>query len=209
MLLEPCRGTASSAPSQSRSRLHQGYNKPIYEGDSTPDCTCPINAMAIMKPEPMATSTKRKTPFRRKVYWWCVGRYWSMVRVFNRREYLRHLVYNAPADLYDEEFEELALLETEHWTRRGMRVHVSPRDIPLAEGQTSHWSPARYSDDLFIAYASLLIFKRLVEEHEHIRKKRNREVGGEYWLKWLTFLAAATGAGVAIYNLLHPAAKLP
>jgi hypothetical protein len=99
---------------------------------------------------------------------------------------------------YFEEIDEIHCLETRGWPKRGDRVHLSIDDIPLAEGQTSHWRYACNGESYIVA-DSLRKFKEKVEEREYEYSRRRRE-RREMWVKWATAIAAVIAAAASVAN---------
>jgi sulfur relay (sulfurtransferase) DsrC/TusE family protein len=136
----------------------------------------------------------------KRLRWKINTRYWAFVKRFNRKAYLSHVI-QATEDLSDcEEYEELLLLETNEWTRRADRVHISVRDIPLSEDATTHWAPGHYNRESYLPYETLRKLKKLVEDAEYERDRRKRE-GREIWVKYFTAGAAALAALASLANL--------
>lgn len=128
--------------------------------------------------------------------------YWrALLRIVHRRAYLRHLIYSYSAN-YEEvmpEIDELEVLDTAHWTKRGRAVHLDISDVSLPDGTTSHWRQGMCG--LQARSESLRKFKIMVENAEYERKRRNREgreVLIKYWTAGTSSLAAI-GALVTCY----------
>ena len=133
--------------------------------------------------------------------------WWTIVARLNRKAYLRHFA----ADPIDDRNapEELLCLETEELTRRGAKVNVWVRDIPLPEGITRSGDPdaepewpwkfaADYSE--YIPSDILSKFRKLVEDAEYEKARRRRE-GRELWVKYFTAIAATLAALASLANL--------
>jgi hypothetical protein len=145
----------------------------------------------------MRMNPSRLTRLRRAITNW----YWNVVNRFSRLAYLHHVLDGVGADElsnYGEEIEEIQALETEQWTRRGFRVHLSVNDIPVAEGQQPHWIEGATGS--FVDWDTLRRFKKMVEDAEYERSRRKRE-GREMWVKWFTAAAAAIAGVAALMNL--------
>ena len=130
-------------------------------------------------------------------YWGC------LVKTVNRRAYLNHMLEAVPADEpsnYIEEIDEIHCLESRGWPKRGHRVHLSIDDIPLPEGQSSHWGSAKDGKP-YILSESLRKFKEIVEGREYEYRRRKRE-GREMWIKRVTAGAAVIAATASLANLL-------
>src|SRR5260370_3029956 len=144
--------------------------------------------MAIVSPSRVKPSLSSR--LRRAIR----KQYWNVVNRFARLAYLNHIVDGVE----DErnclgEIEEIQAIETGQWTKRGYRVHLSITDLPLPEGQSSHWQQGITSRDSYVDWDTLRNFKKMVEDAEYEKKRRKRE-GREMWVKWFTALAASVGA---------------
>jgi hypothetical protein len=148
----------------------------------------------------MTTTAKtEKPPLRRRLRWWMRKRYWSAVKHFNRLAYLRNVLDTADDPFeYEQEMDELLATETSRWVKRAFNVHVSVSDIPLKQGEASHWKDSHTGFGKHFNFETLRKFKKLVEDAEYERKRRNRE-GRELLIKWFTAVAAAIGALTGLY----------
>jgi len=139
-----------------------------------------------------------------------IARWWHSVQTFNRLKYLKHRVESeevparhgktSPARLTNpEDIEEIQCIETRMLTKRGDAVHVSVTDLPVPEGQTSHWQNAR-DGQLYLNSEALRKFRKMVEDAEYERCKRKREAW-EVRIKWVTAVAAVLAAAASLFNL--------
>lgn len=152
----------------------------------------------------VAPTKRKKTPLRRKLYWWWHKRYWAVMKHVRYRDWLYEQIDNHP-EPDPQEVEEFLVLDSEIWRKRGNRVNTSASEIPLPEGIKSHWHSSDYNQyDAYLDWETLRRFRKLVVAAEHEERQRKR-ASGEFWLKCFTAIAAATGAGIAIYNLFHKA----
>jgi hypothetical protein len=83
--------------------------------------------------------------------------------------------------------------------RRASRCHLSLYDVPLAEGETSHWETGSYGAR-YINPKTLREFTKTVEAAEYERAKRDVELK-DFWLKIVTAFFAAAAAVASIINL--------
>ena len=125
--------------------------------------------------------------------------YHRTFRRINRLGYLRRLVNNTKnLDEIDDEMDELAALETEHWQKRGVKVHVFVQDIPLPEGEKTRYRDGNYGQ--YLIWEVLRQFRKSVEDAEYERNKRKRE-WHELRVKWFTAIVAAIAAIAGLVNL--------
>jgi hypothetical protein len=150
----------------------------------------------------------RKPNFYRRMLSAIRGWYWQLVKRVNRLAYLHHVLDCLPDDDVDWDIsEEIMAIESELWSKRGYKVHVSVTDIPLPKDETSHWQSG--SSGKYIGWNALRQLKKKVEDAEYERSRRKRE-GREMWIKWFTAIAATIGAlgGLAtlvnLYRQNHP-----
>jgi len=122
-----------------------------------------------------------------------------VLKHINRIAYLKHVLDEAEDwSEYFEEVEEVLTTETAIWTKRASKVNVSVVEVPLKQGQTSHWKQGDYGGGRYIDWDALRRLKILVEDREYELKRRKRE-GGELWVKWFTAIMAAIGALTGLY----------
>jgi hypothetical protein len=131
--------------------------------------------------------------------------YWRVVRRFNRRAFLRHVTDCDPDCQDGRSWQDFLYLETQHWTRRAERAHVSDSDITLPEGSEGHWQRT-YDGFSYLPYEPLRKLKKLVEDAEYEQKPRTRE-GRELWVKYFTAFAAALAAIASLATYFTPRKK--
>lgn len=83
---------------------------------------------------------------------------------------------------------------------RGEQVYVSLDDVPLVEGQKSHWEMGQHGT-YYVCPKSFRALAKLVETAEYERDKHKRE-RREIWIKYFTAIAAAIGAIASVYTVL-------
>jgi hypothetical protein len=103
-------------------------------------------------------------------------------------------------DDYWETSEQILAIESETWTKRGYKVHVSVTEIPLPNGETSYWVDGNSGRHL--NWDVLRQLKKRIEDAEYGRSRRKRE-GREIWIKWFTAIAATIGAIGELATLLN------
>src|SRR5580704_4907730 len=128
--------------------------------------------------------------------------YWNLVEKVNRLAYLHHLAENdSDSDDFDiETYEEILTIETRIWVKRGRKVHVAVNDI-IDPGQNLHEIWLQSPTGTYVEYETLRKFKKLVEDAEYERSKRQRE-GRESWIRWITAgaaIIAALGTLLSLY----------
>jgi len=138
--------------------------------------------------------------------WKLTGRrlYGKALSRFSRRRYLKRLVASLNEHSYpdyEEEVEELAILESDYWLKRARGVYLSVIDVPLKEGEDGHWLNAIYVERSFVRPSALNVLIRMVETAEYERKKRSRE-GTELWIKWFTAVVSLIAASASVWNLI-------
>jgi hypothetical protein len=129
--------------------------------------------------------------------YWIMRAWWRIVARLNRKAYLRHAADNPHGDW--EAVEELLSLETEEWNQRGAKVNVRVSDIPLPEGEQTHWKGSGQGRP-YIPWDTLCKFRKLVEDAEYEKARRRRE-GRELWVKYFTAIVAAVAAAASVANL--------
>jgi hypothetical protein len=122
---------------------------------------------------------------------------WRVVKLLNRKAYLRHAADNPDCD--PEDIQALLCLDTNKWVRRGARVNVWVDDIPLPEGVRTHWETA-YDGAGYVPWDTLRKLQKIVEDAEYEKSRRRRE-GRELWVKYFTAIAAALAALASFANL--------
>jgi hypothetical protein len=122
--------------------------------------------------------------------------YWDeLVKRLNRLAYLKHVI--ATSDYLEDEIEEALSIETYQWEKRGVKVNLVMRDVPLPKGEKL------YSDSMYgeiPTWETLRHFKKMVEDAEYERDKRKRE-GREIGVKYFTAVAATLAALASLANL--------
>src|SRR5437762_103479 len=100
--------------------------------------------------------------------------YWNeVVKRFNRLAYLHHIVDMSSESLEcEDEIDEILSIETYRWEKRGLKVHLVIRDVPLPEGER-HFIDGQYGS--VATWEALRRFKKLVEDAEYERDRRKRE----------------------------------
>ena len=99
----------------------------------------------------------------------------------------------------DEFDDELLSLDSTEIGRRASRCHLALNDLPLPEGETSHWHTGSYGSR-YIHPKTLREFTKLVEVAEYERAKRSAELK-DFRLKIFTAVSAAAAALASIINL--------
>jgi hypothetical protein len=99
----------------------------------------------------------------------------------------------------DEFDDELLSMDSIEIGRRASRCYLSLYDVPLPEGETTHWETGNYGAR-YIHPKTLREFTKTVEAAEYERAKRNVELK-DFWLKIFTAMFAAAAAVASIINL--------
>lgn len=144
----------------------------------------------------LALSRKRRSlEHQRDQVWEAYERDIKAAKTRDERQMLESGQHHECSEFSDE----LLSIDSIEISRRASRCHLSLYDLPLLQGEISHWETGSYGAR-YIHPKTLREFTKIVEAAEYERAKRSAELK-DLWLKIFTAFFAAAAAVASIVNL--------